>query len=347
MRFIKRLLQSLITLLILLIGAAFLLPTNVHVERSIVIDRPASEIFAVVNSFKLFNAWSPWFEKDPNAKYQAEGPLSGVGAKISWAGNDQVGSGSQTITESHLKQSDKLVRSALDFGEMGKASADFLLSPSANGSQVRWTLEMDLPLSPDKSFLQHLIGRYMGLFMDKMVGPDYEHGLNKLKALLESFPNADITDVNGEPVELTARKILFVSGHSSSDLAAIAASLAMAYTQIGSYARANNIVVVGAPLSITTANTTTGWQFDAAIAVDHNEGPADEQVKAGSTYAGKAMQFSHIGAYDKLADSVAKAYAWLAVHGYQATDRRIEEYVDDPGVTPVEKLRTLIQIPIK
>ncbi|QBB69495.1 hypothetical protein ELE36_03375 [Pseudolysobacter antarcticus] len=347
MRFILGLLKFLIVLLVLLIGVAFLLPAKVHVERSIVIDRPTSEVFAVVNSFKLFNSWSPWAEKDPNAKYTFEGPRSGVGAKISWVGNDQVGSGNQTITESDSKQADKRVSSAIDFGEMGKVSADFFLSSAPKGSQVRWTMDMNLPMSFDQKFVSNLIGRYMGLFMDKLVGPDYERGLGKLKVLLEGFPNVDIAGMDGEPVELAAHKILFVSAHSSNDVAATSATLAAAYTQIRSYALANRILLMDAPLSITTSSDASGWQFDAAIPVDRIDGAADDQVKSGTTYAGKAVQFWSVGAYDKLTDSIARAYAWLAVNGYQPADRLIEQYIDDPASMPVEQVRTQIQIPVK
>jgi effector-binding domain-containing protein len=347
MRFVKRLLKLLILVLVLLIGVAFLLPASVHVERSIVIERPASEVFAVVNSFKLFNAWSPWAEKDPNAKYTFEGPRSGVGAKISWVGNEQVGSGNQTITESDSQQADKRVGNAIDFDEMGKVSADFFLSPVAKGSQVRWTMDMNLPMSFDQKFVSNLIGRYMGLFMDKLVGPDYERGLAKLKILLEGFPNVDITGMDGEPVALAAHKILFVSAHSSNDLAATSVTRAAAYTQIRSYALANKILLVDAPLTVTTKSDAVGWQFDAAIPVDRIDGAADEQVKSGTTYVGKAVQFWSVGAYEKLTDSTARAYAWLAVNGYQPADRLIEQYIDDPVSTPVEQVRTLIQIPVK
>ena len=347
MRFIQRLLKFLILVLVLLIGVAFLLPANVHVERSIAIDRPTSEVFAVVNSFKLFNAWSPWAEKDPNAKYTFAGPRSGVGAKISWVGNEQVGSGNQTITESDSKQADKRVRSAIDFGEMGKVSADVFLSPASKGSQVRWTMDMNLPMSFDQKFVSNLIGRYMGLFMDKLVGPDYERGLVKLKVLLEGFPDVDITGVDGEPLELAAQKILFVSGHSNNDLAATSATLAAAFTQIRTYAFANKILLVDGPLSITTHADASGWQFDAAIPVDRIDGAADEQVKSGTMYAGKAVQFYSIGAYEKLPDSIARAHAWLAVNGFQPTDRLIERYIDDPASVPADQVRTLIQIPVK
>jgi len=71
------------------------------------------------------------------------------------------------------------------------------------------------------------------------------------------------------------------------------------------------------------------------------------EVKAGATYAGKAVQFVHVGPYEKLGDTIIKAYAWLAVQGLKPKERLIEEYVSDPGNTPAEQLKTLIKIPVE
>jgi hypothetical protein len=40
----------------------------------------------------------------------------------------------------------------------------------------------------DSSFEDDYLGRYFGLFFDKLIGKDYEKGLAKLKALAEAGP---------------------------------------------------------------------------------------------------------------------------------------------------------------
>jgi len=83
MRLIKGLIVFLVLLVAVLIGVAFVLPASAHVERSITIARPAAQVFAVVNSYRRFNEWSPWAAKDPSAHYTVSGPVAGVGAKHS------------------------------------------------------------------------------------------------------------------------------------------------------------------------------------------------------------------------------------------------------------------------
>jgi len=347
MRFVRNLLLFIVVVIVLLIGCAFLLPGATHVERSITINRPASEVYAILNGYRRFNEWSPWAAKDPNAKYTISGPAFGVGAKQSWVGDPQkVGSGSQEIVESTPNTS---VVTQLDFGDMGKARARFVLAPDTapTNTKVTWTLDVDAPLAFDGGFVHNLIGRYMGLFMDKMVGPDYEQGLAKLKTLAEGLPAADISGVHGDELEHAAQKIYYISTSSGADVESAKAVLTDAYGKLGEFLKANGIATQGAPLTITDSDDANGWKFDAALPVDRNDVAPTGDIKSGETYAGKTVQFMHIGPYDQLSDASQKANAWLAVQGYKPNGRRIEEYVSDPANTPPEKLLTVIYIPVQ
>jgi len=159
----------------LLIAIAYILPGKVHVQRATVIEAPPADVFQLVNGFENFNQWSPWYERDPDGNYQIEGPATGVGARMSWASEKpDVGSGSQEIVES---VEDKLVRTKLDFGDMGNADAFFKIAPEGDHTKLVWGFDTDLGLNP--------VSRYFGLMFDSWIGPDYEHGLAKLKTLIE------------------------------------------------------------------------------------------------------------------------------------------------------------------
>ena len=175
MKLLKNLIIALVGLVVVLAVVGFLLPSSVHVERSITVGAPPDAVFELVNSFENFNKWSPWYQRDPNAEYRYEGPAAGVGAKMYWSSEQRdVGSGSQEIIES---QPGRLVRTALDFGAQGTATAYFQLEPQGDGTQVTWGF--------DSEFGNNLIGRYMGLLFDKWIGADYERGLDSMKRLAE------------------------------------------------------------------------------------------------------------------------------------------------------------------
>src|SRR6266446_55167 len=68
-------------------------PANYRVVRTATISAPPAVVFAQVNDFHKWEAWSPWAKMDPDAKSTFDGPTSGVGSMFHWAGNSQVGEG--------------------------------------------------------------------------------------------------------------------------------------------------------------------------------------------------------------------------------------------------------------
>lgn len=165
----------LLGLFLAFVAGGFVLPDRAHVTRSTVINAPPEKIFAVVSDLRRSKDWSPWFALDPQMTVTFEGEGAGVGQKMSWSSqHPNVGTGSQqTIGLVENKQ----VVAALDFGEMGQATATVDLAPEGTGTRVDWAL--DVPLG-------NIIERWFGLIMDRMVGPDFEKGLANLKAHVEA-----------------------------------------------------------------------------------------------------------------------------------------------------------------
>jgi hypothetical protein len=174
MKTLKRVLVGILAAVILLVVVGYLLPRQVHVERSIVINAPQAQLFDALNGFKRFNEFSPWAALDPNTEYSYGGPETGVGAKMSWiSANDDVGSGTNEIVESTPSD---FIRTRLDFGGQ-LAEATFKFEPADSGTRVTWGFDGDLGNNP--------IMRFVGLWFDKWIGTDYEKGLARLKEVME------------------------------------------------------------------------------------------------------------------------------------------------------------------
>lgn len=172
----RLLFRVLLILLILLAVIGLLLPSAASVERSIVINAPAGEIFPHLNSMREFHEWSPWADIDPDTVYQFDGPESGIGSRMSWqSGDAQVGRGSQEIIDSI---DDQRVDMRLEFGDQGDGSAAFLLEPEGPATtRLRWQFRT--------VFGWDLFGRYVGLMLDSMIGSAYDKGLRELKSRVE------------------------------------------------------------------------------------------------------------------------------------------------------------------
>lgn len=171
------------------IVSAFLSPKS-HLERSTVINAPAATIFEQINNLKNTRNWAPWEAQDPHVKYNYEGPESGVGAKVSWE-SEKLGNGSQWIIES---EQDKHVKCGMKFDYDGTYSADINLEPAEGGTKVTWTYDGDVS---NTGMTTSVMVKFMGVFMDSFLGPEYEKGLTNLKALAER--KAQIQDSNPMP----------------------------------------------------------------------------------------------------------------------------------------------------
>jgi len=178
MRWLVRILAALVVIVAVAAGASYLLPRHVEVTRSTMVDAAPETIFPLISNLKTAQEWSPWIETDPDIKLTYEGAPSGEGQVLKWD-SPEMGSGSQTVTAVSDNQS---VTSALDFGDMGTAEAKLSLAPSGGTTEVTWSLDADMGNNP--------IGRYMGFFMDDLVGEDYEKGLARLKSLAEARQTA-------------------------------------------------------------------------------------------------------------------------------------------------------------
>ena len=153
---------------------------NFKVERSMAISAPAAKVFAQVNDFHMWQAWSPWEKMDPSMKRTFEGPGSGTGAMYSWEGNNKVGQGKMTLTQSKPSE---LIQIQLDFLKPMKSTNQTIFSFKPEGKQtiVTWTM------TGEKPFISKVCCLFMN--MDKMVGGDMEKGLAQMKSVAEASTN--------------------------------------------------------------------------------------------------------------------------------------------------------------
>ena len=173
---IKKIAIAIVVLIAAVLIFAATKPDTFRVERSASIKAPPEKIFAILNDFKRWDAWSPWEKKDPAMQRTFGAVTSGKGATYAWDGNKDVGQGSMTIAES-VPSSRLALR--LDFLKPFEAhnNVEFTLQPKGEETTVAWALYGPMP------FVSKIISVFCS--MDSMVGKDFEAGLASLKALAE------------------------------------------------------------------------------------------------------------------------------------------------------------------
>ena len=151
-------------------------PDTFRVQRAASIKAPPEKVFALINDFKRWGAWSPWEKKDPAMKRTWGAVTSGKGAKYAWEGNKDVGQGSMEITESVPPSK---VTLKLDFLKPFEAhnTVEFTLERKGDITNVTWAMQGPTP------YFAKIIHVFIN--MDSMVGKDFEAGLANLKAAAE------------------------------------------------------------------------------------------------------------------------------------------------------------------
>lgn len=152
-------------------------PDGFRIERSAHIQAPPEKVFAAINDFQRWKAWSPWESIDPALRRNYGGAAAGMGATYAWEGNRNVGAGRMEITES-TPASKILIK--LDFIKPfeGHNIAEFTLVPGAHGgTALTWAMYGPSP------YISKLMGIFMS--MDRMIGGQFEKGLANLKSISE------------------------------------------------------------------------------------------------------------------------------------------------------------------
>src|ERR1043166_3114677 len=142
----------------LVLLAAALMGKQMKIERSIVINKPVSEVFGYVKLIKNHDNFSPYAMMDPEMKKEYHGTDGQPGFVFAWdsSKNKGVGAGEQEIKAIH---EGKTIEHELRFMRpmVGTAQAKFYFEPSGNGTKVTWGFysPMKLPMNIMKGMFEN------------------------------------------------------------------------------------------------------------------------------------------------------------------------------------------------
>ena len=139
------------------------LPRNVSIERTAVMDAAPEAVIELAASNTGYQAFNPYKDLDPNLRVEMFGPAFGVGSGFAFESKD--GAGQQTVASVSVEQ----VVFDLDLGPLGQPTQAISAVVVDGATEVTWSMDMDLGMNP--------VFRVMGLFMDGMIGPNFELGL--------------------------------------------------------------------------------------------------------------------------------------------------------------------------
>ncbi len=175
MKLVAKVFGVLVAVWVLLVLVGFVLPGHYRVERSTVIQAKPAALYPLVGDLRAWQLWGVWFQRDPAMQIEYSPATSEVGAWSEWKSKSQ-GDGKMTISAVRPPEDFEY---RMDFKDIGMVSHGVMaLEPAGGGTKVTMIMEGDLGHNP--------LYRWFGVFMDKLVGPDFESGLSNLKRLGEA-----------------------------------------------------------------------------------------------------------------------------------------------------------------
>ena len=257
---------------------------------------------------------------------------------MTWSG-PIIGYGGQEIIASEPHER---IGIALDLGAQGEALTSFELWRTATGTRVTWRFENNFGLD--------LPGRYFGLFLDGIVGSDYEKGLANLKELAERLPSADFGNLEIAHMDVVAEDIIFKRTNSLPQAEAVSEAVGEAYFELLAFISRQGLRATGPAMAIGGSFSGNLLEFRAAIPVSGVEGGTAERqagIEFGQSYAGAVIRVRHVGSYRNLGTTHEKIAAYFAATGIQRNGESWEVYVSDPTRVAEAELVTEIFYPVQ
>ena len=314
-------------LLILFIGSSTYVavqPNSYDVSRSRTINAPSELIYNEVIDFKNWSDWSPWVEKDPSLTFTYPEQTSGEGGSYSWVGKDGTGN-MKTLA---AVENDSIWQE-LKFEDFPASNVYWKLNKSGQRTDVTWGMKSD-----NISFMMKFFAIIYG-GMDKMIGPDYERGLEKLDSLIiDSMSKYEIT-INGVK-EYGGGFYLYKTTNATNTN--ISSTMAKQYGSIGGYMAQNQIAMHGMPFTIyQEMNMEDGTVIMSnAIPVSQKIDITDDSgILCGYIPKTKVLKTTLQGNYTNLTQAWSETLEYISKNNILPSELKpFEIYTTDPGKLP-------------
>lgn len=315
MKTFRKIIIWLLVVIAILVIIAYVLPKKYHVERSAYMKADKMVVYNLVSYLEKWDLWEVWNKQmDSTLTYTLTGKDGEVGVVRSWTGK-KLGQGDLSITGLVPGQEVDYTL-AFQNGRM-KSEGKFLIEPAGDSCKVTWTNNGDLGYNP--------IARYMGLFMSKMLGPDFDKGLANMKKIAEeraSWPNIE---------EKQMPEMIAVLLKDSAGPADYKSVMGKGYGELFAFIKSKGLKQSGSPFAIYLR-----WDSATQFSVMNFGIPVDKLEKGAGRVWGEQLPAQNVvmayyfGPYDKIAKTYYILDQYIRESGKQVVGGPWEIYVTSP-----------------
>lgn len=324
MKFIKYLLFLILIGIVALAVYIAVQPNSYDVNRSRVINAPASVIYNNAIDFKTWPDWMARAEKNPDLAIKMGKKSEGIGGSFSWEEEDGKGQMRTLSANPHTT-----IEQELQFDDFAPSTVYWNFKPAEVGTEVTWGMKSD-----NTPFMLKAMAILKG-GMDKLFAPDYERGLERLDSL--TVAQIQVYDIKVDGLtEHSGGFYLYktVSCRTSE----VRDKMHQLFTELGQFTAENNITPAGKFYTYfhkwDDENDTT--MFSCCVPTTDRVILPEGDVLTGQIPSFKAVKTTLKGNYDNTEEAWDKAMQYVenAQMEYSDDNIMLESYPVNPGDTP-------------
>jgi len=311
-----------------------------NLEKSILIDKPISEVFETVSNFASWPTWSPWLIQEPDCPITITNKAGTIGHGQSWQGKD-IGSG--IIAIKHI-QANQQIDYDLCFLKpwKSKSNTSFTFKEIEGQTQITWTMQSTLPI-----FMF-----WMKKMMIALIGSDYDRGLSMLKDLCETGLVHSQLDIQKQKSKDEFYYVGIERECSTAQIGYIMSKdLKTLHDLIENNTLEKPINVIAIYKKFDMVNDRC--EFVSAITYDKKVEISDKDLSkeliTGHVAKHTSCIVSHKGEYKHLGNAWSKAMGYL--RGNKIKQAKLiapyEVYLNDPATTEQKDLITEVNFPLQ
>ncbi len=337
MNLVKRFSLVFLLFVLILTAISLFLPSSFSIERSEVIDADREQVFKQVNDLKNWKNWSPWAVIDPSIYEVNENfsdPSFGSGARFTWVSeSEDVGSGSMLIIESVKNES---INTDGDFG-MGDVEGGWTFKEVEAGVEVSWRMTIDFGFNPFTKFI--------GLFLEEQMAPDFELGLKRLKLFSEELPKIHKVEV---ATKMLNEDLWFLSIRDTVHQREMNNIHGRSYTEISQYMNEFDLATDLPLMVVYHLWSEDKIDIEVGLPVVDSSIVGNGRIKMNRIRATNVVYATHYGPYERLPETYFGINEYMRKNEVIVTGPPWESYVTDPASEPSpENWETVIYFPIE
>lgn len=324
---------ALLLLTVFIVGF-FVLPTDVNIEKSIVIDTPHNPVYSTVTDLRSWDLWSPWHRLDSNIVSEYSDVTNRVGASWKFYSPDEKFSPGKIVMANI--EDEKVITFDHYMNQVGeeKAFSTYMtLEDMGNQVKVTWSMKEELPSW----------NLFIRLLHPKMIGEKLEeffnYGLSDLKIALEEsygdgIQSVDMNTFVVEEIDVPEKYYISILDSVDYNSSAFYRELGEDFKYLIEYTMKREIPVDtrSFPAFIITKNIdeeNNKYVYEVGMYVENLNYRKSDDVRYGSFPAGKYVMTRIVSNFDLHKENLEKFEAFCQLNEIETEGELIENYLMD------------------